>query len=98
MKNILSFLSTGLLVSALLLGAATVGADELVLKVPAEAGAYCHMKFPPVLKESLAWERPILDESAGHVVDFYGPCDYDPTSIDAIREHRRIFGSSSERE
>lgn len=98
MKKTLSLLSTGLLASTLLLGATAVEADELVLKVPAEAGAYCHMKFPPVLKESLAWERPILDESAGHVVDFYGSCDYDPTSIDAIKEHRRIFGSSSERE
>jgi len=91
MKNTLSLLSTALLLSALLLGAATVGADELVLKVPAEAGAYCHMKFPPILEETLAWERPMLDESADKVVDFYGSCDYDPTGIDAIREHRRAF-------
>jgi hypothetical protein len=91
MKKTLSLLSNLLLSSTLLLGAATVGADELVLKVPAEAGAYCHMKFAPILDGTLGWQRPILDEGADKAVDFYGPCDYDPTSIDAIREHRRLL-------
>jgi hypothetical protein len=49
------------------------------------------MKFAPILEGTLGWERPILDEGADKAVDFYGPCDYDPTSIDAIREHRRLL-------
>ena len=91
MKKTLSVLSNLLLASTLFFGVATVGADELVVKVPADVGAYCHMKFAPILENTLAWERPILDEGADKSVDFYGPCDYDPTGIDAIREHRRLM-------
>jgi len=91
MKKTLSFLASLLLSSALFMSTATVGADEMVFRVPADAGAYCHMKFPEMRDDTLAWEKPILDEGAANLVDFYGPCDYDPTGIDAITVQRHVL-------
>ena len=47
------------------------------------------MKFPPMRQETLSWEQPVLDEAAGNIVDFYGPCDYSPTGKDAVENQRR---------
>jgi hypothetical protein len=91
MKKTLSFLASLLLSSTLFTSLATVGADELVSRVPADAGAYCHMKFAEMRSDTLGWEKPILDEGAADVVDFYGPCDYDPTGIDAITAQRHVM-------
>jgi hypothetical protein len=40
--------------------------------------------------DSLAWDRPVLDDASGNVIDFYGPCDHDPTGADAIKSQRRV--------
>ena len=42
-------------------------------------------------EDSLSWERPVLDSTAGSMVDFYGPCDYDPLGVDEIRVQRRVI-------
>jgi len=39
--------------------------------------------------DTLSWAQPVLDESAGNIIDFYGPCDYDPTGAEEIRIQRR---------
>ena len=61
MKNKAIFLANLFLFSTLFWGVPTVEADEIVLKEPAEATSYCHMKFPEVRPETLSWEAPILD-------------------------------------
>jgi hypothetical protein len=33
----------------------------------------------------------VLDETAGNVIDFYGPCDHDPTGTDEIKTQRRVL-------
>jgi hypothetical protein len=33
----------------------------------------------------------VLDSTAGSMVDFYGPCDYDPLGVDEIRVQRRVI-------
>ena len=94
MKKSISLLNSVLLSSTLFLGvplarADVVGGQESIVKVPSADGTYCHMKFPPMREETLSWDRPVLDESAGNVIDFYGPCDYDPTGKDAVENQRR---------
>lgn len=94
MKKSISLLTNLLLSSTLFWGVPSVngeivGGQESIVKVPTADGTYCHMKFPPMREETLSWERPVLDESAGNIVDFYGPCDYDPTGKDAVENQRR---------
>jgi hypothetical protein len=70
----------------------SVEAEELISKVPADATtAYCHLKFPAIREDTLSWEQPILDPYAGNMVDFYGPCDYNPVGTDEIRAQRRVL-------
>lgn len=90
MKKTISLLSNLFLASTLFWGVPTAEADELVIKEGANLSFYCHMQFPEMRAETLSWDRPVLDETAGHVIDFYGPCDYDPTGADAIRTQRRV--------
>jgi hypothetical protein len=99
MKKTTSLLSGLFVASTLLWGAATVKADDLVVKTPLEISGYCHMKFPPMRRETLSWTQPVLDESAGNVIDFYGSCDHDPTGAEERKTQRRhgfhgIYGDS----
>jgi hypothetical protein len=99
MKKTTSVLSGLLLSSALFCGAATLNADDLVVKAPLEISGYCHMKFPPMRENTLSWAQPVLDENAGNIIDFYGPCDHDPTGVHERRTQRRhsfhgIYGDS----
>ena len=89
MKKTISLLSNLFLASTLFWGAPTVEADELVIKEAANLTFYCHMKFPPMREDTLSWAQPVLDETAGNIIDFYGPCDHDPTGADEVRIQRR---------
>jgi hypothetical protein len=91
MKNHLSLLSNLLLSSTLFWAMPALGADEMVIKAPADTTSYCHQQFPPILEESLHWDRPVLDTAAGNIIDFYGPCDYDPLGHAEIRAQRQLF-------
>ena len=90
MKTI-SLLTNLIISSTLLWGVTTVDSQELMLKVPAETTSYCHLKFPPISEESLFSSNPVLNESAGHSIDFYGSCDHDPLGLDEIRSQRQLL-------
>jgi hypothetical protein len=90
MKNTTSLISS-LVVSSALLWSATVKADEPIIKTPLDLPGYCHMQFPEMRSDTLDWDRPVLDNASGNVVDFYGSCDYDPTGADAIQGQRRTI-------
>ena len=98
MKTLLSSL---LLSSALLWGVSAVKADELVeTKVVDLEADYCHIKFAPMDEVTLVWDRPELNADAEKSIDFYGPCDYDPTGLAEVRTQRAIllrglYGDSS---
>ena len=50
-----------------------------------KAGTYCHLKFPAMEPGSLSSAKPRLkDPSSGDIVDFYGPCNYDPVGADEV--------------
>jgi hypothetical protein len=88
MKSIKSLLSVILLSGNLGLSVAPVSAAEgIISKVP--ASNYCHMKFPAIREETLGSDRPVLkDGNSGDVIDFYGPCNYDPLGKDSVWRQR----------
>ena len=90
MKKTTSLLSK-LLLSAVLLAGAPVAAEELIEKEAAEISNYCHMKFPPMRENTLSWDRPELNADAEKSIDFYGPCDYDPTGATEARAQRAML-------
>ena len=91
MKKTISLLSNMFLASNLFWGVPTLGADESVIKEAADLSTYCHMKFPPIREDTLFWAQPVLDVTAGNVIDFYGPCDHDPTGAEEVRIQRRML-------
>jgi len=91
MKKSVSLLCNLLLSSTLFWGVPSAEAQEIISSVPADTTNYCHLKFPAMREDSLSWERPVLDSTTGSVVDFYGPCDYDPLGVDEIRVQRRVL-------
>jgi hypothetical protein len=91
MKKTISLLSNLLLSSTLFWGVPAVEAEEMISSVPTDITDYCHLKFPAIREDSLSWERPVLDPLTGSIVDFYGPCDYDPMGSDEIRAQRRML-------
>ena len=91
MKKSVSLLSNLLLSSTLFWGVPSVEAEEMISMVPTDITAYCHLKFPAMREDTLSWQAPILDPQAGDIVDFYGPCDYDPLGSDEIRVQRRVL-------
>jgi hypothetical protein len=79
-------LSVGVLGTNVLLAEA---ADGILHKVQAGNTNYCHLKFPAIREDTLHMDRPVLQSSStGDVVDFYGPCDYDPTGKAALQAQR----------
>jgi len=91
MKKSLSLLCNLLLFSTLFWGVPSAEAEEMISSVPTAITDYCHLKFPAMREDSLSWERPVLDSTTGNIIDFYGPCDYDPTGLDEIRAQRRVL-------
>jgi hypothetical protein len=87
LKTLFSFLVlTGVLNFNLPIGAAQ---GLIYKKAVGTAGNYCHLKFPAIQKRTLYSSRPVLkDVSEGDIVDFYGPCDYDPLGREEVLRQR----------
>jgi len=80
-----------MLLCAAPLARAEVLDGEESIKEPAGDTDYCRMKFPPMRKETLDWEKPVLDEAAGNVIDFYGACDHEPTGKDEVESQKHAI-------
>jgi hypothetical protein len=86
----------GLLVSLLALpGSLSVsiahlwGTEGLIRRVPVPGSKYCRLRFPAIREDTLYSGRPVLkDPSDGDIVDFYGPCDYDPLGKEEVARQR----------
>ena len=100
MKTTKLFLSALSLVGTFGVSTAPVWAkDGVLLQVKAEAGNYCRLKFPAIREETLSWASPILkDAASGDIIDFYGPCDYDPHGKDAVQTQKRDLERRRQRE
>jgi hypothetical protein len=57
-----------------------------------KAGTYCHLKFPAIEPGTLSSAKPrlIKDPGSGDIVDFYGPCNYDPLGADEICRQQAV--------
>jgi hypothetical protein len=91
MKKTISLMSTLLLSSILFWSVSAVEANELVESEVADVANYCHMKFAPMSEATLSWARPELNTDAEKSIDFYGPCDYDPTGAAEVKAQRSIL-------
>jgi hypothetical protein len=81
---------TLLSIGALMLGGSLVwAADGVISKVAGSPGTNCNLKFPAIREETLYWDRPVLkDPNDGDIIDFYGPCDYDPLGKESVARQR----------
>jgi len=79
-----------LLSSASDLRSAPVDVEGVISKVVAIPGSnYCHLRFAAINEDTLFRDRPVLkDPSEGDIIDFYGPCDYDPLGKTEIEGQR----------
>ena len=63
--------------------------EAFISKVPDPSGSFCHLKFPAITENTLFSDRPVLkDPSEGDIIDFYGPCNYDPLGRASILRQR----------
>ena len=91
MKKNITLITNLLLSSTLFWGVPMASGQETIVKVPAETTSYCHMKFPPIREDTLFSANPVLDESAGNIIDFYGSCEHDPLGLDEVRAQREML-------
>jgi hypothetical protein len=85
MKNFKANLSMLLVVGVLGTSGAAIAADGAEVEGQLDAGSYCHEKFPAMTERSLSGNQPELKQpTTGDMVDYYGPCNEDPTGKDEI--------------
>ncbi|HYT53635.1 MAG TPA: hypothetical protein VEQ38_02895 [Verrucomicrobiae bacterium] len=84
---------TLVLTGAFLLGSPLVWAAEgTISKVTDPSGSACNLKFPAIREETLYWDRPVLkDQNDGDIIDFYGPCNYDPLGKESVARQRAQY-------
>ena len=65
------------------------GAEGVISRVSIPESQYCRLRFPAIREETLSWARPVLkDPSDGDMIDFYGPCDYDPVGKEEVARQK----------
>ena len=71
--------------------ATAFAADGIIAQDDLTAGSYCHEKFAPIEGRRLASDDPVLRSTPSDVIDYYGPCDEDPTGKNQVREQTLHF-------
>ncbi len=85
MTNFKSNLSMLLVVGVLGTSGVALAADGVEVEGQLAPGSYCHEKFPAITGRSLGDDQPQLKQSTtGDMVDYYGPCDQNPTGKDQV--------------
>jgi hypothetical protein len=65
------------------------GAEGVIRRVPVPGTNYCRLRFPAIREDTLYSGRPVLkDPSDADIIDFYGPCDYDPLGKEEVARQR----------
>jgi hypothetical protein len=84
---------TLLFTGAFLLGVPLVWAAEgIISKLADPSDSTCNLKFPAIREETLYWDRPVLkDRNDGDIIDFYGPCNYDPLGKESVARQRAQY-------
>jgi hypothetical protein len=79
-----------ILAAAIGMIAGTAMAEGTVQKVASTADGYCHLKIPAARPSTLSNAKPELKGSNADVIDYYGPCDIDPTGKEIIAPQKRL--------
>jgi hypothetical protein len=83
MKIATSFLAALLLAGTLGAFNNAIAEEGILSKNELSADSYCHEKFPAMRQSTLDDSQPALKSSStGDVIDFYGPCNENPTGKD----------------
>jgi hypothetical protein len=89
MKIAISFLAALLLAGSFGASNTLAAAEGVISNATLITGIYCHLKFPAIREDSLASNRPVLDDpSSGDIIDFYGSCSEDPQGADQIQDQK----------
>ena len=81
-----------LVIAALGLSAAPALAEGTVQNVASTSDGYCHLKIPAARPSTLPNDKAELKSSTtGDAIDYYGPCNTDPTSKDEIAKQQHTF-------
>lgn len=83
-----------LVIAALGLGAGTaLAAEGTAQKAASTSDGYCNLKIPAARPSTLPNDKAELKSSTtGDAIDYYGPCNIDPTSKDETASQRQAFG------
>ena len=74
-------------------------ADEVISRVPTPGTNYCRLRFPAIREDTLFTSQPQLkDPSDGDIIDFYGPCNYDPLGRASILQQRHDYRNRMRRQ
>jgi len=90
MKSVNTLVGIALLGVTLGITPAPAGAAQhsaFLVKVEVFPG-YCHMQFPAIEENSLGGRPVLQDASTTDIIDFYGPCDYDPLGRVEVQDQR----------
>jgi hypothetical protein len=89
-KTATSLLAALLLVGGLGVKNTSAAAEGVISNATLIPGSYCHLTFPAIREDTLAWDRPVLkDPSEGDIIDFYGPCDHNPLGEYQVESQKR---------
>jgi hypothetical protein len=53
-----------------------------------EESNYCHLRFPAIAPQTLSGTPSLQAADTGDIVDFYGPCDYDPLGSEEVSRQK----------
>jgi len=89
MKNTKALLAALLLAGSFVATSTVSASDGTISKDVLTPGSYCHEKFPAIQARSLGTDDPTLKNAAsGDVMDFYGPCNENPTGQDQVQAQK----------
>ena len=89
MKNTKTFIAALILLSSVAASGMAMADDGVISKDALTPQSYCHEKFPAMQAKSLGTDDPTLKSTAsGDIVDFYGPCNENPTGKDQVQEQK----------
>jgi hypothetical protein len=55
-------------------------------------GSYCHLRFPAIRPSTITTAKPTLKPaSSNDIIDFYGPCDYDPVGKEEVLRQKQMY-------
>ena len=78
--------------ASMLCGALVWAAEGIISKSADPTGTTCNLKFPAIREETLYWDRPVLkDATDGDIIDFYGPCNYDPLGKESVARQKAQY-------